>query len=43
MAFQKPLDVSQSLERKMILWQSRDHDEGIAAFLEKRTPRYEGR
>ncbi len=43
MAFQKPLDESLSLERKMLLWQTRDHDEGVAAFLEKRKPRYTGR
>ena len=43
MAFEKPLDESLSLERKMLLWQTRDHDEGIAAFVEKRPPRYRGR
>ncbi len=42
MAYQKPLDESLSLERKMLLWQTRDHDEGIAAFVEKRKPRYTG-
>lgn len=42
MAYQKPLDESLSLERKMLLWQTRDHDEGIAAFVEKRKPRYKG-
>ncbi len=43
MAFEKPLDESLSLERQMILWQTEDHDEGIAAFIEKRKPRYKGK
>lgn len=43
MTFSKPLDESLSLERKLLLWQTRDHDEGIAAFLEKRPPRFEGK
>ena len=43
MAFEKPLDESLSLERQMLLWQTEDHDEGIAAFIEKRKPRYTGR
>ena len=43
MSFSKPLDESLSLERKMLLWQTEDHDEGIAAFIEKRKPRYTGR
>ncbi len=38
MSFQKPLDESLSLERKLLLWQTADHDEGIAAFIEKRPP-----
>lgn len=38
MSFQKPLDESLSLERKLLLWQTADHDEGIAAFVEKRAP-----
>ena len=43
MSFSKPLDESLSLERKMLLWQTDDHDEGIAAFVEKRKPKYKGR
>ena len=43
MSFSKPLDESLSLERQMLLWQTEDHDEGIAAFIEKRKPRYTGR
>ncbi len=42
-AFEKPLDESLSLERQMLLWQTEDHDEGIAAFMEKRKPKYQGR
>ncbi len=42
-AFEKPLDESLSLERKMLLWQTEDHGEGIAAFVEKRKPEYKGR
>lgn len=43
MTYQKPLDESLSLERKLLLWQTEDHDEGIAAFVEKRKPRFKGR
>ncbi len=43
MAFQKPLDESLSLERKLLLWQTEDHEEGIKAFKEKRPPNYKGR
>lgn len=43
MTYQKPLDESLSLERKLLLWQTQDHDEGIAAFVEKRKPRFKGR
>jgi enoyl-CoA hydratase/carnithine racemase len=38
-----PLDESLSLERKLLLWQTEDHDEGIAAFVEKRQPNFKGR
>jgi enoyl-CoA hydratase len=43
MTYQKPLDESLSLERKLLLWQTEDHDEGIAAFVEKREPVFRGR
>jgi len=43
MTYQKPLDESLSLERKLLLWQTEDHDEGIAAFVEKRKPQFKGR
>lgn len=42
-AFRMPLDESLSLERKLLLWQTEDHDEGIAAFVEKRKPDFKGR
>jgi len=38
-----PLDESLSLERKLLLWQTEDHDEGIAAFVEKREPKFKNR
>jgi enoyl-CoA hydratase len=43
MSFEKPLDESLSLERKLLLWQTEDHDEGISAFVEKRRPNFKGR
>ena len=43
MAFEKPLDEALSLERKLLLWQSEDHVEGIRAFVEKRKPKFTGR
>ncbi|MEC5292808.1 MULTISPECIES: enoyl-CoA hydratase-related protein [unclassified Aurantimonas] len=43
MTYQKPLDESLSLERKLLLWQTEDHDEGIMAFTEKRKPVFRGR
>ena len=42
MTYQKPLDESLSLERKLLLWQTQDHDEGIAAFMEKRAAVFRG-
>ena len=36
-----PLNESLSLERKLLLWQTKDHDEGINSFIEKREPNYE--
>ena len=43
MTYEKPLDEGLSLERKLLLWQTEDHDEGIAAFVEKRKPEFKGR
>lgn len=43
MSFEKPLDESLSLERKMLLFQSDDRREGVRAFVEKRAPRWVGR
>ena len=36
-----PLNESLSLERKLLLWQSKDHEEGINSFIEKREPKYD--
>ena len=36
-----PLNESLSLERKLLLWQTSDHNEGIKSFIEKRDPVYE--
>ena len=40
-----PLETALELERKAYAWLRSTHDyaEGVTAFLEKRTPRYEGR
>jgi enoyl-CoA hydratase len=43
MSFEKPLDESLSLERKMLLFQSDDRREGVRAFVEKRPPRWTGK
>ena len=43
MIFEKPLNESLSLERQLLLWQTEDHNEGIAAFVEKRKPMFTGR
>jgi enoyl-CoA hydratase len=43
MAFEKPLDESLSLERKMLLFQSEDHHEGTTAFAQKRKPVWKGK
>ena len=36
-----PLNESLSLERKLLLWQSKDHDEGINSFIKKKEPHYD--
>lgn len=41
-SYKNPLDESLSLERKLLLWQTKDHDEGIQAFIEKRQARFSG-
>ena len=40
-----PLEVALELERKAYAWLRSTHDyaEGVTSFLEKRSPRYEGR
>ncbi len=43
MTYGRPLDESLSLERKLLLWQTDDHDEGIAAFVEKRPAKFTGK
>jgi enoyl-CoA hydratase len=45
MAYESALTPALEAERKayMLLAASEDRNEGIAAFLEKRTPRFEGR
>ena len=44
-AEQAPLNTSIALERAMfqLMFDSADHSEGLTAFLERRTPEYEGR
>ncbi|MGH7370056.1 MAG: enoyl-CoA hydratase/isomerase family protein, partial [Candidatus Methylomirabilaceae bacterium] len=39
-SFQKGLTLEEKLFRS--LWKSKDHDEAVAAFLEKRRPRFSG-
>jgi enoyl-CoA hydratase/carnithine racemase len=39
-SYSNPLNESLSLERKLLLWQTKDHDEGVLAFAEKRPPNY---
>jgi enoyl-CoA hydratase len=43
MTLQKPMDENLSLESKLLLWQTEDHDESIAAFTQKRKPVFKGR
>ena len=40
MSFQRGLALEERLFRA--LWKSKDHDEAVAAFLEKRRPRFTG-
>lgn len=42
MTYRKPLDENLSLEHRLLLWQTKDYDEGIAAFVEKRPAVFKG-